>query len=94
MKQKVILPDKALDLRKKEQARNDMVAPETSKMPVSPESDDALDSDERPFANEIDLNSMYWISYANPLMPMIDLTIFFNEVKKWFIKRRKRTHHL
>lgn len=88
MKQKIILPDKALDLKEKEQARNDTVAPETSKMSVAPE------SDERPFADEIDLNSMYWISYANPLMPMIDLTIFFNEVKKWFIKRRKRTHHL
>jgi len=94
MKQKIILPDKALDLREKEQARNDMVAPEISKLLVSPESDDALDSDKLPFADEIDLNSMYWISYANPLMPMIDLTIFFNEVKKWFIKRRKRTHHL
>ncbi len=49
-------------------------------------------------AEEFDALNMYWLASTNPFMPMVDLTIAFDAlrkmVKKWFLNKRDRTDHL
>lgn len=49
-------------------------------------------------AEEIDVSDIYWLGYYSPFMPMMGLTIFFDElrkmVKNWFLNKRERTNHL
>jgi hypothetical protein len=47
---------------------------------------------------EVDLPDACWPAYSSPLMPVMDLTIVFDELKKmvknWFLNKRERTNHL
>lgn len=49
-------------------------------------------------AEEMDVPDVYWFAYSSPLMPLMDLTIVFDELKKmvknWFLNKRERTNHL
>lgn len=44
-------------------------------------------------AEEIEALNLFWLAYSYPFMPMIDLTIVFNELRKilknWFLNKRK-----
>lgn len=74
MKQKIINPDKDIELVAQGKSSDNMV----------------LHS-----AEEIDTPSIYLIGYSYPFMPMMDLTIVFDEVRKivmnWFFNGRERT---
>lgn len=68
---------------------------------ISPDKDSELkpldktsDIIEHYSAEEIHKLNSYWLPYSYPFMPMIDLTIVFDElskmVKSWFLKKGKR----
>lgn len=75
MKQKIINPNKSVELVTQEKP---------------------CDHVESHSAEEIEALNLFLLAY--PFMPMIDLTIVFNElrkmVKKWFLNKREHTNHL
>lgn len=58
--------------------------------------DKPCDHEESHSAEEIEALNLFLLAY--PFMPMIDLTIVFNElrkmVKNWFLNKREHTNHL
>lgn len=48
-------------------------------------------------AEDMEALNIYWLPYYSPFMPLLDLTIVFDAlkkmVKKWFLNKRDRTNH-
>ena len=72
---------------------------------TTPDKSIELEKNEKPSDNalsdsaeEMELLNMYWLANSYPFMPIIDLTIVFNELKKmvknWFLNKRERKNHL
>lgn len=55
--------------------------------------DKIADSIESHSAEEMDALYRYWLAYSYPFVPMIDLTIVFDEIRKmvkhWLVKKRE-----
>jgi len=64
---------------------------------INPDKDVELATQDK-LQEEIDVSDVYWLGYYSPFMPMMGLTIVFDElrkmVKNWFLNKRERTNHL
>ena len=51
------------------------------------------DNNELHSTEEMDALYRYWLAYSYPFVPMIDLTIIYNEIRKmvkhWLVKKRE-----